>query len=928
MRKVFLSSLIALTLTMSIATNGFAVQNSLWSDVKRNLKKSGQDIALRVTNESIDINEIEDENVSLDEKIQLRKKKSAILQSNSRENEKKTEKISKNTTGKKNIDQLYKDAYNATEKCLKLGTQESIKEAREAIGKLPKSLNWAIGEFSKQVDTKQHPIFVEIIKSIEKSKKSNKQEDINTGRELVKDVIEDQYKRTWSAELDKVQQVKIEKLVSSVKNIKVAPNNTLVLEKVEEELSDLNKVKYNDGVKKFVDEYSAEIFTQVLEVKALAKKYMEIVDKRIGNAEKEAIKNCRTSEELVEYLKHIGADKNKAFNAGLYWSSLNLKLTSEKIDEILKNYEPNRIVEENVKQNHKDKQENQGKVEEEKAKQAAIEKQKQAELEKAKKQVEEEKARQIKLEQERKKAEQENQAKHNIYPTRTGVLEGNIFEINGVNEISIDLKNINGQGPAVTVEDGEKILYNIIAQKGKTNILSLSIDENDILKIKVRDNKEVNDTVKLNLLAARESSQSKQARIMFEVKVNTIKNKVVEENNEVNDSKQKLEEEKAKQAAIEKQKQAELEKAKKQAEEEKARQIKLEQERKKAEQENQAKHNIYPTRTGVLEGYIFEINGVNEISIDLKNINGQGPAVTVEDGEKILYNIIAQKGKTNILSLSIDENDILKIKVRDNKEVNDTVKLNLLAARESSQSKQARIMFEVKVNTIKNKVVEKSKEVEIKSELVDKFVIGREATNQQGYLAFKIAGKKLTKNQTITVAGKLINLVTGDDSGSIKSKILKALENDPNWKFETGYVVVEEKGASVKFECREIRENVNNLALGTDEIEFFQDDEKIGDLGELRVKEKCHVTITEGASKDETLTLRIKGTVGINIGTVSVDVKKGDSTSDIAKKVENAFKANSSFTKYFKIELDESNSRVILTQKIANNFGTTVELVK
>src|SRR3712207_6810018 len=168
MRKVFLSSLIALTLTMSIATNGFAVQNSLWSDVKRNLKKSGQDIALRVTNESIDINEIEDENVSLDEKIQLRKKKSAILQSNSRENEKKTEKISKNTTGKKNIDQLYKDAYNATEKCLKLGTQESIKEAREAIGKLPKSLNWAIGEFSKQVDTKQHPIFVEIIKSITK----------------------------------------------------------------------------------------------------------------------------------------------------------------------------------------------------------------------------------------------------------------------------------------------------------------------------------------------------------------------------------------------------------------------------------------------------------------------------------------------------------------------------------------------------------------------------------------------------------------------------------------------------------------------------------------------------------------------------------------------------------------------------------------
>ena len=53
----------------------------------------------------------------------------------------------------KDINALYKEAYDATNTCLKVRTQQSVKNARQAISKLPKNITWAIGEFSKQVDS-------------------------------------------------------------------------------------------------------------------------------------------------------------------------------------------------------------------------------------------------------------------------------------------------------------------------------------------------------------------------------------------------------------------------------------------------------------------------------------------------------------------------------------------------------------------------------------------------------------------------------------------------------------------------------------------------------------------------------------------------------------------------------------------------------
>lgn len=62
------------------------------------------------------------------------------------------------------VDELYANAYNATAHAKSTGAQKDVNIARQAIEALRGTgAEFAIGEFSKQVDTVQHPILVKFV---------------------------------------------------------------------------------------------------------------------------------------------------------------------------------------------------------------------------------------------------------------------------------------------------------------------------------------------------------------------------------------------------------------------------------------------------------------------------------------------------------------------------------------------------------------------------------------------------------------------------------------------------------------------------------------------------------------------------------------------------------------------------------------------
>lgn len=104
------------------------------------------------------------------------------------------------------VDTLYKNAYNATEQALKTKSQASVNVARTEIKKLPKKLDWAIGEFSKKVDTVQHPILVNIVSSIEFAEIIMSQEYINIAKESIPAELNPAFKNSYSSAVDVIQQ--------------------------------------------------------------------------------------------------------------------------------------------------------------------------------------------------------------------------------------------------------------------------------------------------------------------------------------------------------------------------------------------------------------------------------------------------------------------------------------------------------------------------------------------------------------------------------------------------------------------------------------------------------------------------------------------------------------------------------------------------
>lgn len=115
------------------------------------------------------------------------------------------------------VDALYKAAYKATIKALETKTQADVNAAREAVRELPTTMDWAIGEFSKQLDSVQHPILVNIVTAINKAEAEVIQANIDAARKTIPAELPTVWKNSYSSAIDKIQQGLQQQIVDAVK---------------------------------------------------------------------------------------------------------------------------------------------------------------------------------------------------------------------------------------------------------------------------------------------------------------------------------------------------------------------------------------------------------------------------------------------------------------------------------------------------------------------------------------------------------------------------------------------------------------------------------------------------------------------------------------------------------------------------------------
>lgn len=117
--------------------------------------------------------------------------------------------------GLNEIDVIYTNAYNATAAAMESKSQKSVNEAREAIKAIPLDLDWAIGEFSKQVDYIQQPIFEKAYNAIVTAQNESTQANINAAKAAIDPDMPDFYRSSYSSAVDLVQQENMKNAVDA-----------------------------------------------------------------------------------------------------------------------------------------------------------------------------------------------------------------------------------------------------------------------------------------------------------------------------------------------------------------------------------------------------------------------------------------------------------------------------------------------------------------------------------------------------------------------------------------------------------------------------------------------------------------------------------------------------------------------------------------
>lgn len=160
------------------------------------------------------------------------------------------------------IDEIYKAAYEATINALANKDQDSINAARVAISKLPSEFQAFIGEFSKQVDTVQHPILVKIVDSINNADRTGKQVDINAARMTMPAGLPDVWRNSYSSGLDAVQQKLIVKAVTAAEAAK-ASGAKADIDAAKALINEIALVENNQGVKDWITTYDKDFTSSV-----------------------------------------------------------------------------------------------------------------------------------------------------------------------------------------------------------------------------------------------------------------------------------------------------------------------------------------------------------------------------------------------------------------------------------------------------------------------------------------------------------------------------------------------------------------------------------------------------------------------------------------------------------------------------------------
>ncbi|NFL04110.1 hypothetical protein FDB08_12980, partial [Clostridium botulinum] len=137
---------------------------------------------------------------------------------------------------------------------------------------------------------------------------------------------------------------------------------------------------------------------------------------------------------------------------------------------------------------------------------------------------------------------------------------------------------------------------------------------------------------------------------------------------------------------------------------------------------------------------------------------------------------------------------------------------------------------------------------------------------------------------------------------------------------QTGYK------SNLTFTSKQLKEHVESLVVSGNGIKFAPANEEYGKLAIAEKREICTVTVLDNSKSNNTLKVKVSSDV-INktFGTISVEIKSGDSKEKIAEKITNELKKNHNITQYFTAKND--GSQIELTQKRANTLNLKVELI-
>ncbi|KEH89485.1 hypothetical protein Z965_02835 [Clostridium novyi A str. BKT29909] len=320
-------------------------------------------------------------------------------------------------------------------------------------------------------------------------------------------------------------------------------------------------------------------------------------------------------------------------------------------------------------------------------------------------------------------------------------------------------------------------------------------------------------------------------------------------------------------------------------------------------------------------------NNGDKVILKQRQVDKMNLKVTIEDSSKKQEKIASE----SVVKSQVNDDEQRQLQEqKDKKTEEETLKVKGEAEEEREKSALKKQQEDSEVLKKEQTEQVQNEEIKIVSKQIKEGTTGEKGTNQTGTLGFIFKGTakdKLTKNQTAKILDKTIEFKAEDDSSKIKSKILQAFEGDQDWKFEINYVVSEAQGARVKYTCNKIQEDVpsEEFAKDTDEIKFMISNDMSGSIGKPEQKEELEIVVEKLANKNATLDITLSlATNKSNLGNIKVEIKEKDNLEDVAKKIEEALKANTGISRLYTIKSE--GAKVTLIQNIASKDQTDITI--